>query len=155
MCKKDKTKLSCGEIINSNCVSYEGELLEDSVLEGECPSVQEVIEEVIEKVEEAIEEPDYSLLGKSCIGVDPNIPNQPTLYELLEAYEFKICDLDTKLTLLQDKINDFGIEDLDYKCLKDPCDNTPTTLKEGIQILIDRECECGCYYGGGSSMGDL
>ncbi len=132
---------TCVEPVKSTCVEFEGTLGANTKITSECVTQHEVDEDLYAITDEVIEGLDNSGLTSTCI----TIPVGSTTAEIIAIYESKICELEGKVTTL---------ENIDYStldvtgwgltipaCIADPCASPPTTLGPLLQAIMDnRNC---------------
>lgn len=164
-------KLTCGEITSVNCIEWEIPTTLQEYLSGEivivtgsptistsqtipiselaeesCVTLAETLEDIYGKFETIEETLDLTEWTSECIdfGVDT-----PTLERILTALDSELCDLKEAVEELGGicdilDMDITGCEALDFSCFEtDGCDNpiTITTLKDLLQVMIDKICE--------------
>ncbi len=146
----NKIDNTCGKKINARCVDYEGEINDCSSLEDkDCLSIHETTEDIYKQIEDLKECLDLSSLGKNCLEYGEECEDLKINKVLLKLEE-KVCELCEAIPTPQSDPNycnpifeqDLSCLELDYKCLTDPCNNEIKTLKQLLQALIDKNCEC-------------
>lgn len=137
----DKRKHTCGKKVNSVCVKYEGTIPENSDLFGEdCVVVEEVLEDLYTQVGDISEGLDLSELGSCGIDYSPEDPTDLQVNEVLVKHEDLLCGL--KNFVDNTTSVSFDINNIDTKCLEDPCGGTISNLEALLQAMIDKLCEC-------------
>lgn len=134
----NKRKDTCGKKVNSVCVKYEGEIPEESPLSEEsCP----VVEEVLEDLYSQYGNPDLSALG-NC-GVEYEQEGDELLVpEALLGLEAAICEIKGEDSGNGGTNISFDINNIDTKCLVNPCGTPITNLEQLLQAMIDKICDC-------------
>lgn len=146
---KDKISRTCGKKINAKCVDYEGEFHENTELDVcDGSSVEDVIEDINKQVDSLSSSLDLSELGDACIIYTPTGESLLAKDAFL-AMEAKICELAEYVGLPTpgcdgchdcSPIFEESIEcaNLDLGGLVDDCGVQPSTLKELLQLLLDK-----------------
>lgn len=138
---KDKISNLCVDPIYSTCVDYEGPLGTNTKITDDCVTQSDVNADLYAITDEVIAGLDNSELTSNCM----TIPSGATTAEIIAIYEAKICELDTKVTELEN----IDYADMDITswgltiptCIADSCDNPPTTLSDLLQVFMDqRNC---------------
>lgn len=135
----NKIKQTCGETTFAACVSYEGDLPEFSELE-ECSSIEDTTEELYKLVGELKEETDLTTLGETCLEYVLD-EGKIVVRNVLLKYEEEICLLKEQVTALQNtEICTTSITgcNLEWGDLVTSCGDTPGTLVEALQVIIDK-----------------
>lgn len=140
-------KHTCGDSrSNSKCVFYDLNVPEYSDLyEDECPLVIEETTEDLYKlmtwVRESIDLKDFD---KGCLDIESvkdsynTKENRFLIKDVLSELIKKSCFEGSNGT--SNNI-DFIIKNLDYKCLVDDCGETPGSLQQFLQLIINKICE--------------
>ena len=131
-----KISTICGKKINTRCTTYTGELSENSELDnGTCHTGHDVFEDISNQLNTLFNTLDFSDLGNQCLEYEGE-DTEEYLKNILLEFEKTICEL-------KESVSKKGLDltDLDTKCLKDACDDSPTELLEVLQLLIDSVCE--------------
>ena len=131
---------TCGTPTESPCVRVEITFPEiSSLFDTTCTSLDVVLEDVYE----ILGKYDISDYDDKCLEIE-----EITLLNILQAQTDKICDLEERVSFLENPCNilDMDISEcgIDVSCLQanDPCDPaTPiTTLKQLLVKLIEKSC---------------
>jgi hypothetical protein len=139
-CSDDISNI-CVDPIKATCVDYEGALGANTKITEDCVNQNDVNEDLYAITDEIIENIDASNLGNLCITYPVGTI---TPKSALEQHEIEICDLQTRVTALENQnfadldITGFG---LNFSCLVDPCGAPITTLGQLLQIMINKDCE--------------
>lgn len=132
----DNIKTICSKKTNLKCTKYTGDISDKSDLDpNDCHSGHNVLEDIYKQLDELFENLDFSTLGNTCLEYEGEDTSE-YLENILFKFEEAICEL-------KDAVSKKGLDltDLDTKCLKDACDQSPTELLEVLQLIIDRVCE--------------
>jgi hypothetical protein len=131
----------CADPILSTCVDHEAPLGVNTKITDECVNQSDVNTDLYAISDEIIEGLDVSSITSTCI----TIPVDATVAEIITLYETKICELDGKVTTLENtnyaniNITEFGLTI--PACIADSCANPPQTLAEWMQVFMDqRNC---------------
>ena len=135
---KDKTSNICIDSINARCVDYEGEVSENSELEG-CINQHEVNEDIYNQLDDIT---DTSELGDACLDYTET-DGEVLLSTVLLKFEEEICALKGEEDNESPNPTDIDITsfNLDFGCLVDPCGSQITGLYQLLQILINKSCD--------------
>lgn len=136
---KDKIKSTCGSTTYATCVQYETELPTFSAIIG-CPTIEETTEELYLEVGKIKDNNDLTSLGEKCLTYVKEDGKNIVKNVLLE-YETQICILKEELEDFKTKgICELSIVgcNLNLTDLVDVCGETPTTLGQLLQILINK-----------------
>ena len=133
----NKTKHTCAEKNYATCIEYELEVPAfSSLVEQDCFTLEETTEDTYDLIGGIKSEIDLVALGQDCInyGVNPK-----TVKSVLLKYEEEICDLKSKVEVLEttaicDKII---TECVDLTGILDQCNSPVNTLGELLQYLLD------------------
>ena len=137
----DKDSNLCVDSIFSSCVDHEGPLGANTKIADNCVTQYDVNGDLYTITDEVIVGLDNSALTSTCI----TIPENSTTAEIIALYEVKICELDTKVTTLQN-IDYSTLDIVDWgltipTCIADACGVVPTTLGPLLQVIMDnRNC---------------
>ena len=135
----DKNLLSntCTVRTNSRCIDYDGNVSNNSSLKNEtCINIHDTTEdlyELSENIESQLVPP--TLVSNSCL----SYPNNPTHSDILLTLDSVICNIKSTQTT---NALDYDVKDLDLKCLTTPCGDQISNVRELLQVLIDKVCEC-------------
>ncbi len=133
----NKTKHMCGEKTYATCTYYELDVPTfSSLVDQDCITIEETTEDIYDLIGGIKSEIDLVALGQDCInyGVNPK-----TIKSVLLKYEEEICDLKSKVEVLEttaicDKII---TECVDLTGILDQCNSPVNTLGELLQYLLD------------------
>ena len=133
----NKTKHTCAEKNYATCIEYELEVPAfSSLVEQDCFTLEETTEDTYDLIGDIKSEINLVALGQDCInyGVNPK-----TVKSVLLKYEEEICDLKSKVEVLEttaicDKII---TECVDLTGILDQCNSPVNTLGELLQYLLD------------------
>jgi hypothetical protein len=133
----NKIKHTCAEKNYATCIEYELEVPTfSSLVEQDCFTLEETTEDTYDLIGGIKSEIDLTALGQDCIsyGINPK-----TVKSVLLKYEEEICDLKSKVEVLEttaicDKII---TECVDLTGIVDQCDSPVNTLGELLQYLLD------------------
>lgn len=135
----NKIKNTCGNTTYATCVKYETTLPEFSKIIS-CPTIEETTEELYRELEEYKDENDLSLLGERCLTYTKK-NNRNIVKNILLEYEKQICTLKQEIEDFKTKgICELSIVgcNLNLTDLVDACGETPTTLGQLLQTLINK-----------------
>lgn len=137
----NKIKNTCGDNIYATCVDFEGTLGKNTKIEDSCVTIEETTEDLYEITDEIIEGLDTSELGQNCMTYPLNDGIILTK-TVLKVHEEKICELEQKITTLNDleNVDITGWTGLDLSCLNGVCNTPPQTLGELLQVLTENAC---------------
>jgi hypothetical protein len=140
-----KTKNTCGSIQFATCVIYEGYIPTlSSLTDSDCNVLEDIINDQYLLIEKLYSNTDLTILNGNGITYDLDANNKVLVKAAISKHAEEIVALKTNIQELLTGYNgDMDISDwgLDYKCLVDPCGDTITSLKQLMQILIDKACQ--------------
>ena len=146
-CSNYKYSDTCGESIFAPCVYVEQTFPAISSLSDEsCTDLDSVISDLYTLVNKSYV--DMSSYDKGCLDYSPIADADIKPINVLNKLTEEICDLKPLEGLLNTDgtlkdIPEFDISKLQLCCLApDPCDVTPTTLEQLLQIIINKVCLC-------------
>ena len=138
---KDKISNLCADPILSTCVDHNAPLGVNTNITDECVNQSAVNTDLYAITDKVIAGLDNSELASDCM----TIPSEATTSEIIAIYESKICELNQKVTDLEQidyseiDITSWGLTIPD--CIVDSCSNPPTTLSDLLQIFMNqRNC---------------
>lgn len=147
-CKKKLTD-TCGKKVNARCVDYEGNLHKNTKIE-ECdnPSIEDVVEDINLQVDKLSDSLDLSELGDKCITYTKE-GEELQAKEAFLALEEKVCGIADFVGLPRPGCTGCQecspIFDLDISCvnldlggLVDACGEQPATLKDLLQLMLNK-----------------
>lgn len=137
-----KATNTCGKPTPAECVDYETDIPESSVLSDEtCVNIEQTTEDLYTRTEKLLSESDLSALGENCLTY-VQVAGENVTKNVLLKHEEEICDLKTSvdnilngLTICNLPISGCNFE---LGTLVDSCDNPPATFGELLQILISQ-----------------
>lgn len=132
-------KHTCPETGYATCIAYETILPEFSELEG-CVSIEDTTTELYTLVGDIKDETDLSALGELCLSYTM-VEGKLIVKNALLKFEEKICELETQIENLQNlNICNVSISEcgLDFNGLVTECGETPQTLIEVLQLLLNQ-----------------
>lgn len=135
----DKNLLSntCTVRANARCIDYDGDVSNSSSLKDEtCISIHDTTEDLyglVENIENQLVP--STLVSNSCLVY----PRNPTHSDILTTLDSAICNIQNNQTT---NALDYDVKDLDMKCLTTPCGDKIANVRELLQALIDKVCEC-------------
>ena len=136
----NKIKHTCGSKNYSTCIDYEGTVNVDSELdENSCLTIEETTQDVYNQLDNL----DLSALGELCLEY-VQVSGKNIVKNVLLKHEEKICELESKVTELQNRqVCDIPITEClpDLACLTDACSNDITTLGEWMLAMQTKICE--------------
>lgn len=133
----DKKDNFCVDRMPSSCLEYDGKLGTNTKIESKCVNQFQVNEDLYDSVDLLHEMSDVSDLESEELGIE----KESTVAEVILAYKTEIESLKEKVNELESinyseiDIRNFGL-DFPEEIL-DSCDNTPITLGNWMQIIMD------------------
>lgn len=134
----NKIRHTCGSENYAICTHFEGTPNTDSSLtENSCISVEEALQDIYDQVGNHL---DLSELGQSCLEY---VEEDGKLFvkNVLLKLEQEICDLKERVADLEDVDicnKDITSCELNFGDLVDACGNTPQTIAEVLQLLLNQ-----------------
>lgn len=143
-CGENKRKHNCGSRKNQAvCVFYEGYIPEYSDLnDSDCIVLEETTEDLYNIIDDLKEDLNLEDLGNTCIDYDEEDNGNIKVKEALKKHEELICDLQEELDGITNQELDISSWNIDTKCLEDECGTGFNNLKDLIQIIINKLCDC-------------
>lgn len=133
----NKIQQTCGTTNYAACISFEGSVNENSSLKNDCAlSVEEVTQDIYNQLEQI----NLSELGENCLTYILDEDNKIIVKNVLLKYEEEICTLKQKVQELESTgicEKDITACDFNWNGLVDSCGNSPSTLKDALQLIID------------------
>lgn len=135
--KCNKIEQTCGSSNFAACIEYQGTTNENSPLKEHCAlSLEETTQDIYNQLEEInLEE-----LGESCLDYVETEDGKIIVKNVIIKFQEEICTLKQQLEDLQTIslcTTDITGCDFQWNGLVDSCGNSPTTLAEAIQLIID------------------
>lgn len=127
---------TCGPKQYATCVYYELDVPSISSLTNEdCITIEQATKDLYDLVLQQSQNIDVSSIQTDCL---EDLPEDYTIVDVVKAQKEKICELETKVTTLENQdICDLSIEncDLDLTGLVDECGDPVTNLGQLLQLL--------------------
>ena len=142
----DKKRNTCFSEQTSTCTKYTGGLSDKSKLlvwKG-CINVDDVVEELYKDVDDLNDKVEAEI-SNSCIDYGTDIVNgKIDVDKAVEKHDKILCQLLGNSS--QSALNTIDITDWNIypKCLGDECQTGLHTLKDLIQAIINKLCDCNC-----------
>lgn len=138
----NKKKNTCGNRVPASCVFYDLNVPEYSKLDKEeCLVIEETTEDLYNLVTWIKESIDLKNFEKDCLEVDDveDTYNKDKRRFLIKDV---IIELKNKMCELEGRLSDDSDDtlELDFKCLVGPCGDPITSLKDLLQVLINKHC---------------
>jgi len=135
--KCNKIQHTCGEIKPSACVEYEGEVNKFSELSDHCSlSIEETTQDIYNQLEEI-----------NLESLEDSILNYVKTTEGRVIVKNAFIKIDAEIIALKDRVTELETTDicskniescnLDFNGLVDDCGDSPSTLAETLQLILD------------------
>lgn len=137
----NKTKHTCGDPNYATCVTYEKELPDFTKITDNCYTIEETTEDQYLILGDIKEEIDLSELGEQCLSYVLDENDKIVVKNVLLKYEEEICLLKQEVSDLKTtSICSTSIEpcNLDFGDLVNECGEKPKTMKETLQLILDK-----------------
>ncbi len=137
----NKIKQTCGASTYASCVETEiTPNIQSEIFEQDCLDVETVLQDVYDQIGEIKEEIDLEALGNECLEYTLE-EGKIIVKNVLAKFEEIICEQQEQIEALQNTaICNTSITDcdLDWGDLVTQCGDTPSTLAEALQVIINK-----------------
>lgn len=127
---------TCGPKQYATCVYYElGVPSISSLTNEDCITVEQTTKDLYDLVSQQFQNIDISTIQLDCL---EDLPENFTIVDVVKAQKEKICELQTKITTLENQnICDLSVENcnLNLTGLVDECGDPITNLGQLLQLL--------------------
>lgn len=135
----NKIKNTCAEKNYATCVYYELEVPTfSSLVEEDCKTLEETTEDQYNILGTILDNTDISGLGSNCITYGDEVSPRPTVKDVLYEFEQYICNLKSRIELLETTaICDINITNCGLTLPDNGCGGTFSTLGELLEYILN------------------